>query len=629
MSDDQFTRTSSEQAMPEPCPEWGSAFKASVENGGTLPLEVREHIQTCERCAAAYRAHPLAPLAFKRVLSKMSALRSAAPPALGAAPGAQSPEERHAPNRVQPPQEIPPGLERLLAIIQEAMVARSGAPAPNASAILTVEDIIAPYLRPRSADLHDAAPEQPTSTGAGSGDTVSADSLALGVNEMIAASAAPDMSGALATPAFDAVTARAPSAKPLSVNTLYYQVLAQRFANAWVARSPSFRKPDQMEWREEAHYSYAVGKQLTQLYWLLERRDAPRARRCLEHLDTAAMSIHQRLCLEYASGMVALTDKEYTSAWAHFDDALEVSHRVNDQRGSAALACLRGAASYHVQQYGAAITYYTLALDLIRALNETRGGEVAADSALELESLTPLASSYFVVGQFERSRQVIEDARRLVARASAEQQRDAQGMRAVRKLAAEIEWVAALLFRWSGAPEQALRHAMAASEVYSAMGEQGSLGRISIVIADIALDLADAFADLTMTQLVTRSQQLYSSLAEPYILLATTTLRAQGDLLGAALADLARVRFERATRQTTPRMATIKEIAKVAQHYGDVSLLGLAQTALGDEFQSNGEREQSLACYRLALDTLRATNFPAMGIWAQRHLLQAAELTPS
>jgi hypothetical protein len=200
---------------------------------------------------------------------------------------------------------------------------------------------------------------------------------------------------------------------------------------------------------------------------------------------------------------------------------------------------------------------------------------------------------------------------------------------------AGIEWLTALRFRWTGEPGRALQHAMLASEVYARLEQSQLLGRIAIIIADIALDLAEATADTDAIDIgdalpqhaLTRAQCAYTSLAEPYIHLALTTLPQENDPAGESLAKLTQVRFARVTRQLTPRIATIEQVAQVARRRDDLLLLAQAQTALGDEFQLHGEVESALTCYRSTLDTLQASEAPAMGIRARRQLLRAAEFT--
>ena len=635
MSNNTATNASSGRALPKPCPEQAHTLQTIMEHDAVLSAEAQAHLGGCERCAAAYAAyqqsrHPAAPTISEAMASAL---------------GVPAPSYHLAPEPaatfVQPPHEIPPVLGRLLETFKREVAAGADPALTDQVSALTVEGILAPYQKLArrterrvgvSANVSDSAPEGVADGWPAGGETADEEthtgSHAAGVDG--ASASVPVGADLVAAPASEDVTTTPPDPKPLPANTIYYLVSPQRLTSAWIAATPSFRRPDAVQWRDEAHYSYPTGQQLTQVYALYKQKDVRQARLCLATFDTHTMSIHQRLCLEYISGMVELSDGEYTVAGAHFDDALDMSQRINDPSGHAALACLRGATLYHAQRYGVAIDYYTRALNLIQELTATLGGDAHLDHALELESLTPLASSYFAIGEFDRAWAIVENARRLLAQASEQQRRDEQGKRAVRRLAATIEWVAALLYRWSGAPEQALRHAMAASEVYSAIRERRSLGRIAILVADSALDLADVFAEATSApQPMTRSQHLYLALAEPYVLLATTTLRDCGDTLGEALARLTQARFERMTRRTTKHLDAIDDVVKVAQRYDDLLLLALAQTARGDELHAHGEHTQSLTCYRSALDTVRATESPAMGVWAQRHLLRATEFLRS
>lgn len=203
-------------------------------------------------------------------------------------------------------------------------------------------------------------------------------------------------------------------------------------------------------------------------------------------------------------------------------------------------------------------------------------------------------------------------------------------MCAVRQRSAEISWVKALVHRWSGRPEVALRHAMAAAEEYSALNQLSSLGRIATVVADTALDLVESFGASAMPQTMSLPQQLYAALAKPYVVLAMDTLQKKGDdPIGVMLATLTQARLERITHQDTERLAKIAEVITFALKQANPEILSMAQTTLGDEFRACGETEQSLVCYRLALDTLRATEYPVIGIWAKRRLLQAAEGQPA
>jgi len=404
--------------------------------------------------------------------------------------------------------------------------------------------------------------------------------------------------------------------------------------------SASFKLPDDPLWYTEPHYSFEIAYALHQAYTVITdsddkaptERDATangaksaersRLQNLLTQYIAKRMSAHQRISVYYALGRLNSIQEDYTQASRCVGIALELSQSLNDLDGCALLAYLHGTLVRYAQRFSEEARDYDLSF---RFLNEGGNNVPHADIVLELEMLMRLAGSYFIRERYDISRRLLGEARQLVGLASQEQRHNPQALANIRQDAAGLEWLAALLFRWSGEPERALRHALSASEVYTELQRPQLLGRIAIVIADIALDLADNSADTMMEQTMTRAQHVYTALAEPYLRLALTTLPEVCDTPGESLARLTQVRFERMTRQITPRIATIEQVAQVARRRDDTLLLAQAQTALGDEFQLHGETESALSCYRLSLDTLRMSDGPALGVWARRRLLYAAE----
>jgi tetratricopeptide (TPR) repeat protein len=330
-----------------------------------------------------------------------------------------------------------------------------------------------------------------------------------------------------------------------------------------------------------------------------------------EHLTALAgtsMSSHQRLQVTYLLAMACMACHQYQRAIAYLDEALDIAVHLEDLGACAELAYLQGSVHTDLQAFCAASEYYAASLDALHMLSES-GHPVDAD--LELDLVIKIAAQQFLLQEYASSAQRLEEARRLIA-----------NLPAARLQAAAVSWIAALLSRWSGQPDRALLQAMAASEVYSTLGAPDAHGRILTVVADIALDLAGTFD----TGNASLANEAFLELAEPYIRTSTALTRSAHDEAAEAMAALARVRYERASRQSTDRRHTIETITQAAQRLGDLPLLVQTRSALGDELASLGELEGSRQCYRNALDLLTNSDVPALGMWAQRALLRAAEM---
>jgi tetratricopeptide (TPR) repeat protein len=324
------------------------------------------------------------------------------------------------------------------------------------------------------------------------------------------------------------------------------------------------------------------------------------------------MSERQRLHVCYILALAYAADGKFAQALRWLDMALELGVALDDLGALAELLYLHGVASSRLLRYQEAAADHWDCLALLRNRDSDPN---PADLAFELDVVEQLAEFEFLLAHYDRSASLLESAARLVP-AAPEQRTEAAG----------LEWVRAQLYRWRGEKELALRHAMAAADVYAAIGSPAASGRIQTVVADIALDLAETFPPLPAGPRLGGANSAFVTLAAPYVERALHLAHESQDMEGEGMALLARARYSRARQLNEDRLPAIEGVARTAQRLEDMALLAQAQTALGHELAARREGEASLVCYRQALDTLQGSDMPALGVWAHRAIAHADEL---
>lgn len=329
------------------------------------------------------------------------------------------------------------------------------------------------------------------------------------------------------------------------------------------------------------------------------------------------MSHRQLMLVHYLMGSVLVRrDGDYSAGFEHFVTASELARQVGDTVAVVQLANLAGSAARAELRCHNANQCHAYALEVLR--NLPRPLSTASQvSSLETDLLLALTGDEFALGHYAHAQYHLEEAHSLL--------RGIPG-RGLREATADA--FDALLLRWQGRPELALNAALRASKGFARLAVSPAarlaFDRQSAVLAEITLDLAEA--RLADGHRGDRDQ--YVALARPHVRKATQLANEVQDLPGWGLAELTRIRFERVAGYAPDgRVAAIENVIKLARRLHDVALLGQAQTALGHELASLGRAEQARNRYRKALDVLKNSEVPSIGVWAQRALLRHSEMT--
>ncbi len=366
--------------------------------------------------------------------------------------------------------------------------------------------------------------------------------------------------------------------------------------------------PDDDASRQEPGYSSAMADALTRAYTLIKQQEYTRARELIAATREWSVSSRQRMRAFYVTSLAAVGLLLPRDALHDLDEAMDLAVLLEDLGSCALLASLSASVSGGLQRFRVGADFYSIALEALRILGADGGN---SDSAFELEILVGLSGFEFLLGMYDAASEHLDEARRLATAAPES-----------RLLSAAIEWTTALILRWRGESDKALRLAMAASDAYAALDVSGAHARVQSVVADIALDLADAMALKHLPD----ASGAFIQMAGPYAARAVTSARKERDVTDEAMALLTQVRYFRMSRYRAPRVPVIKRVTDTARQLGDIPLLGQAYTAMGYELEARGEIDAAIEMYQRALDVLKASDAVAMSVWPQRAKLLAQEM---
>jgi len=370
---------------------------------------------------------------------------------------------------------------------------------------------------------------------------------------------------------------------------------------------------------EVAHASYSpkIAERLVTGYRYLKLNRFFDAYATLYPCQERAMSRLQRLRLWYALAHASAGTDAYGQALAFVDEALGQANLLEDVGACAELAYLRGSINGALQNFSDAVGDLLQATRALRSLTST---SESADPDLELNMLLPLASFSFLTSRFEEVDEYLAQAKRLIPLSE-------HGL----LHSATVDWLSALLLRWSGRSEQALRAAMAATDAYL-RPELHAMpllqARILAVTADCALDLAERLPGRPAAD-----RDAILTFARRYAIRAVNVaLESAGGQTAEAQAVngftwLTKARFERLAHRQTDRVALCQRVIRTAQTLGDNPLLTQALTTLGDEWADRGEVNLSLAFYQQALNAQASGDSSALSRAARRKLLLNTELS--
>lgn len=385
--------------------------------------------------------------------------------------------------------------------------------------------------------------------------------------------------------------------------------------------SYSLRISDHPRWRNDDDYSSDVAAALSLAYQDLKSQPHKTEaflsayKRVIAHVRSS-MSVRQRLHVCYVLATAYIADDEYGLGLRMLDTGLDLAESLHDDGALIELLYLRGSAYRALSLFREAADDYAVCIAILRdqteEYEEYQNEEPATvDPALELQLLVQLSGFEFMLMRFDVAETLLSQAERLIPQVPG-----------CSMEAATIGWIRALLCRWSGAPERALRYAIATEDVYATAEQAASASRIQTIVADTALDLAETFPNGVRSD----AGAACARLANRYAKRALASSRKVKDEGGLGVALLACARYDLMRGRNVDTRANIERVIRMAERLDDACLRVDAQTALGREIEARQNLDSALSAYRSARETAIAYNVQAMGVWAQRAILRASEM---
>ncbi|MFI5273872.1 MAG: hypothetical protein ACHQ4H_12635 [Ktedonobacterales bacterium] len=368
---------------------------------------------------------------------------------------------------------------------------------------------------------------------------------------------------------------------------------------------------DHQDWRHHSTYSAYVREILLatfRAFDLVGYSDAGFAQiftLIRPYLD-APMCRHQRLRLSYFAARAHASAGAHEAALYWLDRALDLDSELRDTADLAYLHFLRGSVNRRMLRLGRAADDHRTCLALLGDQSRSR----FHDSAFKLEVLAQLAGFEIYRAHFWEGQQLLAEAQRLLDFVPA-------GSLARGTLA----WMRALLARWSGRLDDALRDATLAASAFAASGNAASQARILLHLADCLLDRGSSYPHASDACSAAVAQ------AQRHLRLALGKAQEAQDAIGVQLVLLADVRAGRMANTVRSPFVVIEAAFRAAHHLDDDALRAQGLTVLAEELDARGEHDAALNRYRDVLHVLDGSDVPAAGIWAQRALRLAEEMT--
>lgn len=384
--------------------------------------------------------------------------------------------------------------------------------------------------------------------------------------------------------------------------------------------------PDDPAWAREDGYSPAIAEILIQAYIATKQGASELAGFAHAYELVAAcmsqpMSDRQRVRSLFVLGFADFAVRDYAHSLVRTEEAIELALSLSEYDVVLDLLALHGYAYARQSNTTDALIDHRLRLDLFRTMALETGH---VDHLRELELLAELAEFEFLAMHEDAVQSLYGQAQHLTAAIYDSHPTD-EDIARTRRAIATLEWSQANTLRWFGDQDRAFTHALASADVYLALGPSFHAGRISSVVAEIALAKAEAFADAAAGYYSNASQAL-ASLAESYLARALTLMRESGDAAGQIVGQLIAIRYDRLLRRDPGRLATAEVLAKRAAEMQNADLVCRTQMVLGEELTARGEAELAIACHTRAVESLRPYNLPYLDVWSRRSLLMAREM---
>lgn len=367
----------------------------------------------------------------------------------------------------------------------------------------------------------------------------------------------------------------------------------------------SLRHPEMLLRPWDTNFSEAVAEELRAAFAVVGSADdhvevlEPQFA-SLKRLLRRRMSPRERLLTHYLMATCAAA-RDITTALTENDRALNLAKAESEWGAVADLFYQRGLLFRRSGEMLAAALEYEQLLRLIGEHGAPPGTEIGQ---LHLDTLSRLAHFYLWLQNFERAQGYAEQAV------------------ALSKLAPTGEltlvtmlWSLALIERYRKLPYDALKHAIAAAEVYSASPSNTlSTVRILALTADLAMDMAALFLNEP------EARRTFVRMAEEYAVFGERLARHVSDSSGRGLSALARARAARLRRPQGRAQALIQAVIALATREKDWALRSQAWTALGFGLRDQGDRSAARAAFEAALDDLTLMPLSMLAILPQQAL---------
>ena len=375
----------------------------------------------------------------------------------------------------------------------------------------------------------------------------------------------------------------------------------------------SLRTADSLSWHDAPGYSPVVASALRRAYAALRvgRRDLRgylKAYTCVQPYLMLPMARQQYLRVAYVMAMSHAAVGDISDAITWCDEALALADSLDAPSARLDLLYLRGQCARALLRLRESAADHRQALGIYRQLasrNELLGR--TPDDELEIDLLSQLAGTEFYLGEYTTVRRRLDDAMAIRRRTKINPLTGVM-----------VEWMEALLYRWSRQPARALQPALVAAHVHTESGAPASAARSHMLAADVQLDLADAFPYGS-----DRDAQIAS--AGEHILLAQEFAEEAHDDITVSMALLTEIRYSRLAEENESRLALAEDVIHAARRLGDTALLIQAYTTLGDEMAALHRPDAALDCYQQSLDVVAGGELAALAVWSQRALHHARE----
>ncbi|HEY7834400.1 MAG TPA: hypothetical protein VIG30_12565 [Ktedonobacterales bacterium] len=321
----------------------------------------------------------------------------------------------------------------------------------------------------------------------------------------------------------------------------------------------------------------------------------------------------------YICATLAKEAQQNQRALEYVDEAIELAVRPDPSEILVGLLYLRAQIHRMLSAIRPAIEDYRTCLALYRDRPEYDQNQ---PTRVEVQILVELAGMEFFLALYPAAEQHAQEASaRLGTVADAAH------------FAARLEWLRALLFRWRGQPEMAMRPAAQAINLLEPGHNASDLARLHVVAAGITLDLAERLPEgtdrLSFTRLGERHTKIAVELAYGPEVAPQQSAQDLVDREALAMAQIESLRCSRLSGSADDHSGPLRNILERTQSWHDSALEAQARTALGQEWGARGETERALNQYRVVLSITDRQDMPALGVWARRALLRLSENSES